>query len=152
MTTRRAFDLRAALRPSPVRLPPLRRLALALAREMGLPGWDVRLLLVDEDAMRRWNRETFGKDRPTDVISFPEEEPAGEGEGAVAGDVVLCPAACLAGTDGWEGSPEERVFYYLVHAVLHLQGYEHVGDPAAARRMRRREKALYRAVTGRDPG
>jgi probable rRNA maturation factor len=112
----------------------------------------VRILVVGERTMRRWNRETFGKDRPTDVISFPEEEPAGEGAGPVRGDVLLCPPACLAGTEGWEGSPEERVFYYLVHALLHLQGFDHVGDPPGARRMRRREASLFRAVTGRDPG
>jgi probable rRNA maturation factor len=125
---------------------------LSLLRAAGASSADLRVLVVGETAMRRWNRDTFGKDRPTDVISFPEDDPATAVPGRVAGDVLLCPSLCLAGTAGWEGSPEERVFYYLVHALLHIQGHDHVGDPAAARRMRRRERSLYRAVTGRDPG
>jgi probable rRNA maturation factor len=72
--------------------------------------------LVDEQRIQDLNREHRGKDKPTDVLSFPidEDEPvAGPRE---LGDVVICPEHT---TDLVEA---------VVHGVLHLCGYDHETD------------------------
>lgn len=72
--------------------------------------------LVGEARIRELNRDHRGKDRPTDVLSFPID-----GDGAVAGprelgDVVICP------------EHSEDVVEAVVHGVLHLCGYDHESD------------------------
>ncbi len=66
--------------------------------------------------IRRLNREHRGRDRPTDVLSFPVDGP-GEAPGPrELGDVVVCPE--------YAADLEEAV----VHGVLHLCGYDHEAD------------------------
>jgi probable rRNA maturation factor len=73
--------------------------------------------LVDEDEIRRLNREHRGHDRPTDVLAFPVD---GAGGGAAGprelGDVVICPRYA------------EDLVEAAVHGVLHLCGYDHETD------------------------
>ena len=114
-----------------------------------LPGAQVTILLVGDPAMRALNRRWRGKDRSTDVLSFSQREGAGGGlHPEVLGDVVISvPTAlrqareaghCLAGE-----------FDRLVaHGLLHLLGFEHEGDPAGARAMRRREESIIKGWRG----
>jgi probable rRNA maturation factor len=72
--------------------------------------------LVDAGRIRELNRDHRGRDRPTDVLSFPVDE-----SGAVAGprelgDVVICPAHT------------DNLTETVVHGVLHLCGYDHETD------------------------
>jgi probable rRNA maturation factor len=72
--------------------------------------------LVGEQRMRALNREHRGRDRPTDVLSFPVDAagpPAGPRE---LGDVVICP------------EHTEDLREAVVHGVLHLCGYDHETD------------------------
>jgi probable rRNA maturation factor len=72
--------------------------------------------LVDAARIQALNREHRGRDRPTDVLSFPidEDEPvAGPRE---LGDVVICPEHA------------EDLVEAVVHGVLHLCGYDHETD------------------------
>jgi probable rRNA maturation factor len=64
----------------------------------------------------------------------------------VTGDIVVSAPTCLSETVGWKEAPEARVFFFVLHGILHLAGYDHEGGGAQARRMRRRELALYRRV------
>ena len=70
---------------------------------------------VDEEEIRRLNREHRGRDEPTDVLSFPVDlEPApGPRE---LGDVVICP------------EHTDDLAEAVVHGVLHLCGYDHEAD------------------------
>ena len=70
----------------------------------------------NEARIHELNREHRGKDKPTDVLSFPidEDEPvAGPRE---LGDVVICPERT------------EDLIEATVHGVLHLCGYDHETD------------------------
>ena len=79
-------------------------------------------------------------------MSFPDEEAAPDRGGAVSGDILVSAATCLAQTENWKETPEERVFYFILHGILHLAGYEHVSGGAEGRRMRRKELLLFRRV------
>ena len=89
--------------------------AAALAAA-GVGDGHLALEIVGELRIRELNREHWGIDRPTDVLSFPVD-----GTGPVAGprelgDVVICP-------EHTEDIPEA-----VVHGVLHLCGYDHEND------------------------
>ena len=94
----------------------LERAAAAALAAAGVPAGHLAVALVDAAEIRRLNRDHRGRDRATDVLSFPVD-----GAGAAAGprelgDVVICAAET------------EDVEEAVVHGVLHLCGYDHEID------------------------
>lgn len=132
------------IRPAPFRVAALKALVRVAAARMGAKRADLRVLVVGDAEMERWNRRFRGVPRTTNVLSFPEEAPRGPGRVQLAGDILVSAPTCLRETAAWEGSPEERVFFFILHGMLHLAGYDHERGRAAAHRMRRMEGRLYR--------
>ncbi len=131
----------------------LRADALALLKILGLEHYELSLLLVSDSGIRRLNREFRGKDRATDVLSFPQLEPAGEpkrGRSAVRSDAPpLALGDIVISIDTARGQARElgenisgRVRTLLIHGMLHLLGYDHEGSMAEARRMFAREHEI----------
>jgi probable rRNA maturation factor len=93
---------------------------VALAREVlaaeGIEDGELGITFVDTDEIRALKQRHLGVDEPTDALAFPidgrDELPAGLPR--QLGDVVICPQVVGA---AWRGP--------LVHAVLHLAGYDH---------------------------
>ena len=106
----------------------------------------MRVRVVGDAAIARWNRDFLGRDGPTNVLSFPEADGVPARGARVAGDIVVSAPTCLSETGGWQEAPEARVFFFVLHGILHLAGYDHEGGGAPARRMRRKELALFRRV------
>lgn len=116
----------------------LTRFVREAQRTVGLAG-EVDVLLADDRTLRRLNREFRGKDRATDVLSFPAaEELAGECAGDLA--ISLETAARQAREHGHELRDEVRVL--LLHGLLHLSGMDHETDHGemAAREAELRER------------
>lgn len=82
---------------------------------VGIGDGHLAVEVVGEDRIRELNREHRGKDKPTDVLSFPLDE-AGAAGPVELGDVVLCPEYCVDEVEA------------VVHGVLHLCGYDHETD------------------------
>jgi len=122
-----------------------RRLLASLRR----PDDELSVLLVSDREMRRLNRTWRGRDRATDVLSFPQ----GDGEGAaphgLLGDVVISVDTARRQAAEREVAVGREADRLLVHGVLHLLGYDHETSTREARRMRRREAALARALAER---
>jgi probable rRNA maturation factor len=122
----------------------LARTARRLLRALRLPDAELSLVLVSDRQMRALNRRWRARDRPTDVLSFAQQEGRGGAPAGVLGDVVISvdtarrQAAERGSTVGREA---DRL---LIHGLLHLLGYDHERSDAEARRMRRRERALAR--------
>lgn len=114
---------------------------------IGLPGCDLSVSLVGDDEISILNEEYFGKDRPTDVISFPMEEKARDG--ALLGDVVVCvpQAVRVAGENGLP--MVEELSLYLIHGILHLAG-DRDDTPESRERMKSRQEKLLSVA--RDAG
>ncbi len=112
-------------------------LARAALQHQGVDSGELNLLFVDTAAMHSLNREHMGKDRPTDVLSFPlEDDDELPGE-ILLGDVVVCPAIAAAnaaehaGQGHHSGSTEDEIALLVVHGVLHVLGYDHIDDDEA---------------------
>jgi probable rRNA maturation factor len=80
--------------------------------------------IVDEPESRRLNRDFRGKDRPTNVLSFPFETPPGIPEEHL-GDLVICAPVVLREAREQQKQPEAHWAHMVVHGVLHLQGFDH---------------------------
>jgi probable rRNA maturation factor len=91
--------------------------------EEGVDDGELGLQLVGPEEMRALKRDHLGVDEETDALAFPIDgrDAIPEGPPRQLGDVVLCPQVV---GDAWRAP--------LVHAVLHLVGYDH-GDEMEAR-------------------
>jgi probable rRNA maturation factor len=86
--------------------------------------------------MKSLNRRFRGKDKPTDVLSFPADPDARKqfaGEIAISAEIATKNARALG------HSPAEEVKILVLHGILHLRGYDHECDNG---QMDRREKQL----------
>jgi probable rRNA maturation factor len=108
---------------------------------------EVSVLLTTDRAIRRLNREYRGKDKATDVLSFPADRLAQKGE-KIAGDLAISvdTARRQSAAQGHLLATELKVL--ILHGLLHLAGYDHEADNG---RMARRELAL-RAQLGLPHG
>ena len=98
---------------------------------------EVSVLLTTDRAIRRLNRDFRGKDKATDVLSFPAE--AGFVDASIAGDLAISvpTARKQAAAQGHALRVELKVL--LLHGLLHLAGYDHEADTG---QMARREQKL----------
>ena len=94
----------------------LRQAAEAALRAAGVVDGHLAIELVDAERIRDLNREHRGRDRPTDVLSFPVDEYGPAAGPRELGDVLICP----------EYTRDLREA--AVHGVLHLCGYDHETD------------------------
>lgn len=101
--------------------------------------------IVGTQESRVLNRTWRGKDKPTNVLSFPYEE-----EGGLRGDLAVC-AAVVAREAREQGKPLSAHWaHMIVHGILHLQGYDHMNS-RDAKRMEAREVAILSHFGYQDP-
>ncbi|MDX5398365.1 MAG: rRNA maturation RNase YbeY, partial [Actinomycetes bacterium] len=104
---------------------------------------ELSILLASDGRIRELNRDFRGKDKPTDVLSFPAgDQPQLPGEPELLGDVAISldTARRRAAEDGRTLAFE--LSRYLAHGILHLVGYDHERSEREARRMARKEAEL----------
>jgi probable rRNA maturation factor len=99
--------------------------AVVLAALLDEPA-ELSIVLMDDDGIQALNRDWRGKDAPTDVLSFPQQE--APVTGGVLGDAVISIATAerQAADVGHDLRTELRVL--LVHGVCHLLGHDHHTD------------------------
>jgi probable rRNA maturation factor len=142
------ISVRQTVRPIPFRGEVLRSLVRRALGILEVPRADLRILVVGDEDMERWNREFLGRAGTTNVISFPENDTEQTPRAILEGDILLSARSCLAQTRDWPCSKEERVLYFIIHGVVHLQGYDHEKGRAEAARMRKEEIRAYRSCLG----
>ena len=99
-----------------------RLLLRRLARRLCVPHDTVAVMFGDDDGIRGLNRRFRGKDRPTDVLSFPS------GEAGHLGDIMVSSESTRrqGKRRGHGAATEARIL--LIHGFLHLLGYDHETD------------------------
>jgi len=120
-------------------------------RTLHLGADSFSICFVTDAEMTRWNRAYRGKNRPTDVLSFPADEPA-EGKkerrskalpGSYLGDIAIAPAVALRNSRKFGRTLDDELRILILHGMLHLIGYDHESDMG---QMDRREQRLRRAL------
>jgi probable rRNA maturation factor len=120
----------------------VRKWAEAMLMELGRDEAELSVVLVDDPYIRRLNRQYLGRDKATNVISFPQQE--GEGYyGAHLGDIVISVERADAEAQQAGLVFDERLMQLLVHGICHLCGYNHEdGNEARALEMEGVEQAI----------
>ena len=125
----------------------------ALAAEGVTFPCEIDVLLTHDAGIHQINLDMRQVDRATDVLSFPEfdltpgqlpdEEDADPGTGLVPlGDMVISMEHVAAQAKEYGHSNRRELAYLVVHAVLHLLGYDHLDEGPQKQQMRQREEAI----------
>jgi probable rRNA maturation factor len=96
---------------------------------------ELSVLLTDDAFIQELNAKHRGKNRPTDVLSFPQED---DGYDSPPGQVLLGDVAISLDTAARQAakrrhSLRDEVAFLLAHGILHLIGYDHGNDEDEAR-------------------
>jgi probable rRNA maturation factor len=108
-----------------VSAPRLRRVLREAARRLRVRG-ELSLVLAGDGLLRRLNREYRGKDKTTDVLSFPGDG----GEGGL-GDIVISVAKAERNARRFGRSLPQELDVLALHGFLHVLGYDHESDDGA---------------------
>lgn len=156
--------LRTRVSPESLRL--LKRRLRRAAPRVGVALADlagITVSIVDDAEIQRLNATHMGKDKPTDVLSFPGRPPDDGGElaalGVPLGDIVLSWDAVLrqsaarlpvhAPAEMLASAALDEATVLAIHGLCHLLGHDHA-QRAEARRMHRRELRGLRAARVAD--
>ena len=112
-------------------------------------GREISVLLVGPRRSRSLNARYRGRDRSTNVLSFPAPPVAARSAGAL-GDLVICPAVLRLEAREQHKDVRAHWAHMVVHGMLHLLGYDHEREPDA-RRMERREVRVLRSLGFPNP-
>lgn len=91
---------------------------------------ELTVRIVDAEESQALNRDYRGKDKPTNVLSFPFEAPPGI-ELPLLGDLVVCKSVVEQEAKQQDKSLTAHWAHMLVHGCLHLLGYDHIEDDEA---------------------
>lgn len=105
---------------------------------------EIRYALADDSLLRSLNHDFRGKDKPTNVLSFPDPTP-----GAL-GDVALAYETCAAEARAQGKTLRAHLAHLVVHGTLHLLGWDHETVPEALA-MEARERRTLRRLRIADP-
>ena len=125
----------------------VRRATQRILTELGLLDAELSLLLVDDARIQDLNRRYLNRDKPTNVLAFPMRE----GEFStlhpqLLGDLVISVETAKRQSNRFGLDEMEMVILLMVHGVLHLIGYEHVGTKKGAREMTLKQRELFQQV------
>ncbi len=103
---------------------------------------EVSVACVGPRKIRRLNKEHRQIDHTTDVLSFSQGDGLERKDGLpmVLGELIICPAVVKKDAQEVGISFSRQMGWVAVHGILHLLGYDHERDEAAARRMRQKEE------------
>ena len=105
--------------------------------------------LVDEAESQQLNLDYRGKEKPTNVLSFPFEAPEVV-ETSLIGDLVVCVPVVAREAVEQHKALEAHWAHMVVHGVLHLQGYDHQSEQQAEI-MEEKEREILHALQFSDP-
>lgn len=113
------------------------------------PQAEVTIRIVDEQESHQLNFDYRGKDKPTNVLSFPFESPPGM-ELDLLGDLIICRQVVEAEAPEQNKPVTAHWAHMIVHGSLHLLGYDHIEDDEAEE-MESLETEIMQSMGFEDP-
>jgi probable rRNA maturation factor len=120
--------------------------AAALVRALPEARAEVSIVLTNDEAIRKLNRDWRKIDKATNVLAFPAAKFSGEGDAAPAllGDIIIAYETTAREAAAQAKPFAHHVAHLAVHGFLHLLGYGHDSDKEAAEMERLEAKILAR--------
>ncbi|NVK35953.1 MAG: rRNA maturation RNase YbeY [Rhodobacteraceae bacterium] len=94
-------------------------------------GTEVSLVFTCDDAIQRLNGQWRGKDKPTNVLSFPGSDPDEDTYGPLLGDIILAYETIAREAGELDIDFSNHLTHLLVHGILHLFDYDHQEEDEA---------------------
>lgn len=95
--------------------------------------YDLSFAFISESEIQELNRIYRGKNKPTDILSFPLSKSSGQ--------IVICKSEARRMSKLYDRKPQNFLYFLFIHGLLHLKGYDH-GD------IMEREEAKFRQKFG----
>ena len=111
-------------------------------RAVGIRG-EVNVLITSNDKVRYLNRQFRGKDKATDVLSFPAAQ-----NGKVAGDIAISRDIARHNAKMLGHTLTTEVKILLLHGLLHLAGYDHESDKGEMAALEQKLRAKLKLPSG----
>lgn len=116
---------------------------------LGTGDKELTARFVDNHESQTLNREYRGKDKPTNVLSFPFECPP-EVELNLVGDLVICVPVIASEAAAQRKTIGNHYAHMIIHGTLHLLGFDHI-EEAEAQEMEQLEITLLAKLSIDDP-
>ncbi len=112
----------------------------------------ITLLFSDNATLKKLNKDWRGKNKPTNVLSFPASEnlKLPRGEAKPLGDIALAFETVAREAEEAGKTLKAHTTHLIVHGILHLLGYDHI-DEAEAELMEAREIRILKKLGIADP-
>lgn len=81
--------------------------------------YDLSLVIVGKNEMKKLNKSYGNKDQATDILSFPLSDKEGE--------IFICPEIAIKEAPRFGRSRENFIKYLFIHSLAHLKGFRHSG-------------------------
>jgi len=114
-------------RPSKPAAEVLRRVITDCLESLGSKDSEVHVLIAGDDRLRHLNDRYLGRDRPTDVLSFPDGDLLPSGR-VLQGEIVISLDAARRQAEELGHDELRELSELVLHGVLHLVGYDHERD------------------------
>jgi probable rRNA maturation factor len=127
--------------------------AILHSRHATLAGGDaeVSVRFTSDEEVHGLNAQWRGKDRPTNVLSFPMAEEDELADAPLLGDIVLAHGVCAAEAADKAIPVADHAAHLMVHGMLHLLGYDHETSDADAEEMEAAERRALASIGIADP-
>lgn len=125
----------------------LERFLLRARRAAGLKG-TVNLLVTSSAKVRSLNRQFRGKNKATDVLSFPADSRRTPGALRMAGEIAISAEVARQSADRRGHSAADEVKILALHGILHLAGFDHERDNGQMERQEHRLRVALRLPSG----
>ncbi len=101
--------------------------AFGAAAKAAAQSGGVSLMLTDDAAIRALNLKWRGKDKPTDILSFPADEQ----DRPFLGDIALAYGVCATDAAEKQIPLDQHLSHLFIHGYLHLLGHDHMDETQA---------------------
>lgn len=132
--------------------------AAKVTPELANPRLVTSVLFTSDEEVHALNREWRGKDKPTNVLSFPMLErediihlDPGDGPPEMLGDIALAYETCAREAADKGIALQDHAAHLVVHGLLHLAGYDHEPSEADAEKMEALEVKILALLGVADP-
>lgn len=113
----------------------------AMLSFLGYEAFDVGILFCGTSRMKNYNRTYRGKDKVTDILSFPFDDDRDPTQPLLAetpeeqqlGDLIICPQYVATTCGDFERDYHTHLTALLAHGIAHLLGHDHIKDDEYAR-------------------
>jgi probable rRNA maturation factor len=121
----------------------LKRIAAFICEAIGYAKAELSIVLTGDEQIHALNKQWRGKDKPTDVLSFPQDNFEIT---RVLGDVVISVETAERQAPRYHNDYAAELDRLLVHGILHLVGHDHVHGGPQARKMKTEEERVLKAL------